>query len=483
MATWTLRTLLGAAGIDAGVSDDTLVEGLGSDSRTVQAGDLFCCVTGANADGHDFAAEAAEAGAAALLVSRELGIALPQARVSSVRVVLGPLADTFFGHPSGEMAVAAVTGTNGKTTVTYLLESIARAAGGSPGVVGTVSRRYGSVTEAPVRNTPEAIDFQRLLCRMRDAGTDVVVVEATSDGLEQGRLRGTTFATAAFTNLTQDHLNTHGSMEAYFAAKASLFDPSYTKHAVINVADEYGSRINERVRGAIDVITFGAPDADIECESADVTPEGSLARIRTPHGVLSVETSLRGRYNVDNCMCAAGMALQLGFGADDIVEGLRAVSTVPGRLEPVDAGQDFLVLVDYAHTPDALEHALRTSRELARGRLIVVFGCGGDRDRAKRPLMGEAATRAADLTFITSDNPRSEDPMAIIGEIEAGAAGGAYRVVADRREAIAEALDGATAGDVVLVAGKGHEQGQTFGSKTLPFDDREVVREIVTCRT
>jgi UDP-N-acetylmuramoyl-L-alanyl-D-glutamate--2,6-diaminopimelate ligase len=476
---WTLTGLFAASGIDADVTGDAAVTGLTADSRLVSAGDLFCAVPGEVVDGHDFADTALSAGASALLVSRPLPVAAPQAVVRAVRPALGPLAAAFFGHPSREMDVAAVTGTNGKTTITYLLESIARAAGRTPGVLGTVSRRFADVVESAPRNTPEAIDLQRILRRMRDAGVDLVALEATSDGLAQGRLLATRFATAGFTNLTQDHLNTHGSMEAYFEAKASLFDRSYTDRAVVNIADPYGRRIADSAD--LEVLTYGTDGADLSVTSLELGARGSRAGVRTPTGDIVIETSLRGRYNVDNCLCAIGMCLHVGIAPEAIAEGIRAVEIVPGRLEPIDSGRGFLVLVDYAHTPDALEQALRASRELASRRLIVVFGCGGDRDRAKRPLMGRAATTIADVAIITSDNPRSEDPVAIIREIEAGATGD-YRVVVDRREAIAAAIAEARDGDVVLVAGKGHEQGQTVGATTLPFDDREVVQESL-CRT
>jgi UDP-N-acetylmuramoyl-L-alanyl-D-glutamate--2,6-diaminopimelate ligase len=362
--------------------------------------------------------------------------------------------------------------------VTYLVESIANAAGRTPGVVGTVSRRYAGTTEAAPRSTPEAIDVQRLLRRMVDAGVELVALEATSDGLAQGRLRGTRFATTAFTNLTQDHLDTHKTMDAYFEAKSLLFDTEYTQRAVINVDDAYGKRLHEHVRRTLDVLTYGS-EADVCGAEVRLDADGSRVRAQTPAGEIEFRTALVGGYNVSNCLCAIGLALHLDIDPGDIAAGIENLRHVPGRLERVDAGQPFLALVDYAHTPDALEQALRACRELAAGRVIAVFGCGGDRDRTKRPLMGEIATALADTTLVTSDNPRSEDPARIIADIEAGAArgGGTYRAVIDRREAIAVALAEAQAGDVVLVAGKGHEQGQQFADRTVPFDDREVVRE------
>jgi UDP-N-acetylmuramoyl-L-alanyl-D-glutamate--2,6-diaminopimelate ligase len=278
-------------------------------------------------------------------------------------------------------------------------------------------------------------------------------------------------------------------MDAYFAAKALLFDAGYTRRAVINVEDRYGRELVARVRGELEVVTYGE-DADVSAEEVVLTPDGSRARLRTPWGDVEISTTLVGRYNVSNCMCALALAMHCGFDLDAAAAGIAALRRVPGRLENVDAGQPFLALVDYAHTPDALEHALRACRELAdrsHGRVLVVFGCGGDRDRAKRPLMGEAATSIADVSFVTSDNPRSEDPQRIVDEVVAGAArgGGPYRAVVDRREAIAQALSEARDGDIVLVAGKGHEQGQQFSDRTVPFDDREVVRELLEslCRS
>jgi UDP-N-acetylmuramoyl-L-alanyl-D-glutamate--2,6-diaminopimelate ligase len=347
-------------------------------------------------------------------------------------------------------------------------------------VIGTVECRVGGDVIPSVRTTPESIDLQRLLARMRDGGGELVAMEVTSHALTQGRVDGTRFAVAAFTNLTQDHLDYHGTMEDYFEAKALLFDPRFTRKAVVNAESEYGRRLAALAASrGLEVTTYGWGDADVGCEEAVIDESGTTAVIRTPAGRAEIRTRLVGRYNVDNLLCAAGMAMSVGLPLDAITRGAGALEKVPGRLEPVDAGQPFTVLVDYAHTPDALAHAARAARELAGGHgLIVVFGCGGDRDRVKRPLMAAAATEIADLTIITSDNPRSEDPMAIIAEIKAGASG-TCRIEPDRRAAIELAIAQAGRGDVVLIAGKGHERGQTFGDRTIPFDDREVTREIL----
>ena len=483
---WTIERLVRTAGIEAELRGDADVSELSYDSRQVAPGDLFCCIPGDVTDGHDHAPASVAAGARALLVERFLDVDVPQARVGSVRGVLGVLADAFFDHPSAAMRVAAVTGTNGKTTTTYLLESIVSASGLVGGVVGNVSRRYAGVVEESTRNTPESIDVQRLFRRMADADVDVVAVEATSDGLAAGRLRGTRFASAGFTNLTQDHLNTHGTMEAYFEAKALLFDPSYTSRAVINIDDAYGRELADRTRSTLEVLTYGE-HGDIAAESVELRADGSRALLRTPNGTVDIVTTLVGRYNISNCMCAIGLAMQCGIPIETAVAGIAALARVPGRLDSVDAGQPFLALVDYAHTPDALEQALRACRELAGdGRVLVVFGCGGDRDRAKRPLMGEIATRLADIAYVTSDNPRTEDPASILAEIEVGAERGSspFHSIIDRKDAIAAALQEARAGDLVLVAGKGHEQGQQFADRTVPFDDIEVTLELlkgVTC--
>jgi UDP-N-acetylmuramoyl-L-alanyl-D-glutamate--2,6-diaminopimelate ligase len=367
-----------------------------------------------------------------------------------------------------------VTGTNGKTTTTYLLEAIFTRAGLVPGVIGTTGVR---LDHAPVpfdRTTPEAPDLQRLLFEMAGAGVEGVAMEVSSHGLDQHRVDGTRYRCAIFTNLSQDHLDYHGTMQSYFEAKARLFTEELSERGVINADSPHGRQLLGRAR--VPVTTYGIEhEADLRAESVRVH-EGGISFVAD--GV-RVESRLRGTYNVSNCLGAMAAARAVGIDDDAIATGIAELDGVPGRLEPVEAGQPFPVLVDYAHTPDSLENVLRATRSLATGTLIVVFGCGGDRDRGKRPLMGEVATSLADLTIVTSDNPRSEDPEAIIAQIEAGAraGGGRYLVEPDRRVAIRLAFEHAGPGDVVVIAGKGHEAGQEFRDRTIPFDDRVVARE------
>jgi UDP-N-acetylmuramoyl-L-alanyl-D-glutamate--2,6-diaminopimelate ligase len=445
-------------------------------SADVRPGALFFCVPGDHVDGHDFAAEAERAGAAAVVAERPLAVACAQVLVPNVRWAMGPMSSAFFGDPSRGFPVVGVTGTNGKTTTTYLLESIFGAAGLVPGVVGTTGVRIAGRAIPFDRTTPEAPDLQRLLARMGEEGVRAAAMEVSSHGLDQRRVDGTRYACAVFTNLSQDHLDYHGTMEAYFEAKARLFTPDLSAEAVVDVDTEEGRRL--AARSTVPTLTFGVRAVDADVVATDVTIEARGIAFRA--GGLSIHSPLRGPYNVSNCLAACTAARRMGVGDDAIAEGIARLAGVPGRLEPVDAGQPFTVLVDYAHTPDSLENVLRATRELAGdGRLIVVFGCGGDRDRGKRPLMGEAATRLADRTIVTSDNPRSEDPLAIVAEIEPGAVrgGGAYTIEPDRRAAIAAAVAEASPGDVVVIAGKGHETGQQFADHTVPFDDREVSRE------
>jgi UDP-N-acetylmuramoyl-L-alanyl-D-glutamate--2,6-diaminopimelate ligase len=419
---------------------------LAYDAREVARGALFFCVPGAVADGHDFAAEAVERGATALVVERPLDVGVPQLVVPDVRAAMPRAAVEFFGDPTARLPVVAITGTNGKTTTAYLLWSILSAAGEQPGLLTNVERRIGDDVREVGLNTPESIDLQRLFAEMLDAGNRVCVMEATSMASVKRRLDGTRFAVLVFTNLTQDHLDFHGTMDEYFEAKRGLF--AQAARAVINVGDDYGARLAAEIP---DAITFSPGDA-----------------------LTGIELKLQGRFNVENALAAAAAARALGVEETAIRQGIEAVERVPGRFDPVDEGQPFTVLVDYAHTPGALESVLESARELARGRLICVFGAGGDRDRDKRPLMGQVVAELADVAVVTSDNPRSEDPAAIAADVVDGLD---LDVELDRRRAIEHALESAREGDVVLIAGKGHEQGQEIAGRKLPFDDREVVRE------
>jgi UDP-N-acetylmuramoyl-L-alanyl-D-glutamate--2,6-diaminopimelate ligase len=419
---------------------------LAYDAREVPPGALFFCIPGDRVDGHEFAPQAVGAGAVALVVERPLQLDVPQIVVPSVRETMPRAAVEFFGDPTAELQVVGITGTNGKTTTAYLLRSILEAAGRRTGFLSNIERRVGGETRPVVLNTPESTDLQRLFREMLAVGDDACVMEATSMASSKGRLEGTRFTVLVFTNLTQDHLDFHGTMENYFVAKWRLFGQA--ERAVINVGDEWGRRLAGEIPGAI------AFDA-----AAD-------------H--LATELKLRGHFNRENAVAAAAAARALGMGEDTIRRGLEAVDVVPGRFELVDEGQPFTVVVDYAHTPDALETVLGAARELARGRLICVFGAGGDRDRDKRPLMGQIVTELADDALVTSDNPRSEDPGAIAADVVDGLD---LEVELDRRRAIERVLDSAEEGDVVVIAGKGHEQGQEIDGRKLPFDDREVARD------
>jgi UDP-N-acetylmuramoyl-L-alanyl-D-glutamate--2,6-diaminopimelate ligase len=441
------REVVGHATVD--------VADLAYDTRATTPGTLFFCVRGERVDGHTLAAEAVARGAVALVVERPLPLPLPQLVVDDSRAAMAPAADEFFGRPTERLEVAGVTGTNGKTTTAFLLHSILAAAGRRPGLLGTIETRIGGERRPAVRTTAEAIDLQRSFRAMLDAGDRSCAMEATSHGSELRRLDRTRFAVLVFTNLSREHLDFHRTMERYYAAKRRLFDGV---PAVVNVGDAWGRRLAEELGG--DALTYGF------AEDADVGPDA----------LRGVELRLRGRFNVENALAALAAARVLGVGERDIARGIESLDGVPGRFETVDAGQPFTVVVDYAHKPDALENVLRTARGLAGGRLICVFGCGGDRDRAKRPVMGRIASELADVAILTSDNPRSEDPAAIIREVLAGVAG-EVQVEPDRRRAIAAAVELARDDDLIVIAGKGHEQGQEVAGEVLPFDDREVVRE------
>jgi UDP-N-acetylmuramoyl-L-alanyl-D-glutamate--2,6-diaminopimelate ligase len=462
------------------------------DSREVGSGALFCCIPGARSDGHDYAPAAVAGGAVALLVERMLPVEVAQARVDSVRRALGPLCSHFHGSPSRALRVLGVTGTNGKTSTTYLLEAIARANGDRVGVIGTVEARIDGAVVPVQHTTPEATDLQALFARMREHEVEVVAMEVSSHALDQHRVDGTRFAAVAFTNLTHEHLDYHPNVDAYFEAKASLFDPRFSARAAINIDDPYGVALAERARDrGLQVCTYSVddPTADVYARDVLLRRDETLFDLvdarHDHHGV--VRSPLVGGFNVANILAAAATAIVAGsFSFEAILAGLGAPVRVPGRFERVGPARDFAVLVDYAHTPDALASVLGAARALVDGgKLVVVFGCGGDRDRSKRPLMGEVATRLADVAVLTSDNPRSEDPDAIARDVLGGipTERAAPVVELDRRAAIRGALRAAGAGDVVVIAGKGHETGQTAGGVTLPFDDRVVAAEELAGRS
>ena len=453
-----LITALGPLEVRGGAPTD--ITDLAYDTREVVPGALFFCVPGERIDRHDLAGEAVEQGAAALVVERPLDLDVPQLLVPSARAAMPVAADEFFERPTEELLLAGVTGTNGKTTTAYLLHSILDTAGMRPGLIGTIESRVGGESRPAVRTTPEAIDLHRTFRAMLEAGDRSCAMEATSHGSTLGRLERVRFKALAFTNLTQDHLDFHSTMDEYYEAKRRLF----TEHepapaAAVNVGDGWGRRLATELRrlDRAPLLTYGlVDDADLR-----VTPPASR---------------LRGRFNQENALAAVALARLVGVPEEAIERGLSRAPSVPGRFELVDEGQPFTVIVDYAHTPDSLANVLRTARELATGRLICVFGCGGDRDRGKRPEMGRIAGELADLPIVTSDNPRSEDPLAIIDQILVGMEG-EPDVEPDRRAAIAKAIESAEEGDVVVIAGKGHEQGQEFADRKIPFDDREVARE------
>jgi UDP-N-acetylmuramoyl-L-alanyl-D-glutamate--2,6-diaminopimelate ligase len=466
-----LREVLDGAGVAAEVAGDAgvVVASVVQDSTAVAPGALFCCIAGSHVDGHAFARQAVEAGAAAVLAEHAVDVpdGATVVTVPSVREAIGPIASSFHGHPSRRLTLVGVTGTNGKTTTTHLLRSVFQANGQEAAVIGTLTSSAGSPP-----TTPDAPVLQARLAELVAAGTTAVAMEVSSHGLAMHRVDGTRFAAAAFTNLSQDHLDLHGTMEAYFAAKARLFTPAFTDLAVVGVDDPRGRLLVDAA--TVRTVPWSMADAgDLE-----LTPEGSTFTWRGA----TVHVPLAGRVNVLNALCAATVAGELGIEPAVVAAGLAAAPGVRGRFEAVRGDQPFAVVVDYAHTPDGLENVLSSARELVGGgrKVIAVFGAGGDRDPAKRPRMGEVVSRLADLAVVTSDNPRSEDPGAIVDQIVAGMDGPAERVVEpDRRAAIGRAFDAAGPGDLVVLAGKGHETTQTIGDRELPFDDVVVARELL----
>ncbi len=465
---------------------------LAYDSRKVGSGTLFFCVPGEKVDGHGFGGAAVAAGAVGLVVERELPeLEVAQVVVPDARAAMAPLAARFFAEPTDELKVAGVTGTNGKTTTAFLLREILESAGVRCGLLGTVKQVVGGAEEEVERTTPEAIDLQRTFRRMLDGGDAACAMEVSSHALALHRADAIHFDIALFTNLTQDHLDFHEDMEDYFRSKRLLFEME-PRTAIVNVDDPYGRRLAEE----FECVTFSAGGAEAALRASEVRlgaagteftvsqgamglKTGSEPSMGPVGGALRVRTRLVGEFNVANALGALAAAVAMGVDLEAAAAGLTEAAPPPGRLEPIDEGQPFSVLVDYAHTPDSLENVLRAAREMTGGRVISVFGAGGDRDRGKRPLMGRAGVANSDLAVITSDNPRSEFPDAIVAEVAAGAKeGGGVELEVDRREAIAIALGEARPGDVVVIAGKGHEQGQEFeDGRKVPFDDRDVARE------
>ena len=490
-----LGELLRASGMAAELRGEPSVEirDLAYDSRRVGPGTLFFCFAGERTDGHDFAAAAVEAGASALVVERPLELEVPQAHVEDARAAMAPIAAAFNGDPTSELGVVGITGTNGKTTTAFLVRHLLESAGRRCGLLGTVQRIVGGHVEEVERTTPEAIDLQRTFDRMLESGDEFCAMEVSSHALVLHRADAIQFAVKVFTNLSQDHLDFHADMEDYFEAKRLLFSGEGGSPiieleggvSVINIDDSYGRRLAEGLDcgSGAECVSYSAAGGQADLSARDVSFDASGSRFActTPDGEIEVRIPLPGDFNVANALAALCVARALGLDLSAGAAALASAEQVPGRFESIDEGQPFAVVVDYAHTPDSLENVLGAARRITGGRLISVFGCGGDRDRDKRPLMGRAGAELSDMAVVTSDNPRSEEPVAIIEQIEAGIGEDAPAEVVveqDRRAAIALALERAGEGDTVVIAGKGHEQGQEFEhGRKVPFDDRDVARE------
>ncbi len=462
----------------ASVSAEAEVTGLVCDSRKVKKGDLYFCLPGLRVDGHNFAKAAADAGAAALVVERKLPVDLPQVLVEDARGAMSYMAQCFYGYPAREMHGVGITGTKGKTTTSFLVRAIARHAGHKVGLMGTVCTYIGEEEEPASLTTPDPIDVQSLLRRMKDAGCDFYVMEVSAHALDLRKLVGMKFDQGIFTNFSQDHLDYFGTMETYRRAKEKFFDPFYIGHAVVNADDEAG----KYMLGRVPATTYGvSAPADAYANEIEILESGVSYRLHWKDVVLPLHLHISGIFNVYNSMAAAVACLEMGISPEDVKAGLESVTVVPGRIEPLPTHTPYRVILDYAHSPASLESILKTIRQFTRGRLICVFGCGGGRDKEKRPIMGEISGRLADFSVLTSDNPRLEDPMDILRAIEEGIkrTTGPYVVIENRREAIRYAMQMGQPGDVIVLAGKGHETYQDIGGQKHPFDEKVVVREIL----
>jgi UDP-N-acetylmuramoyl-L-alanyl-D-glutamate--2,6-diaminopimelate ligase len=460
------------------------ITGVTHDSRRCSPGSLFVAIRGLVTDGARFVDAARKKGAVAVCAEEPPRGEGAWVSVANAREALATLSAAFFRDPALSLDLVGVTGTNGKTTTAYLVDSALRAAGETVGLLGTVEYRVGHRIVEAVRTTPESSDLQALLREMADAGCRRAVLEVSSHSLALKRVHGLSFRVAVFTNLTRDHLDYHGDMDAYFAAKRVLFERLLREdgHAVVNRDDDRAAELVRASRGTVWTYSLADPRADLLAEDVRLSLDGSRFRAKTPSGVLEIETALVGAFNVQNVLAAVGAGLALGLPPDAVQRGVASLKGVPGRMERVSAGQDFTVLVDYAHTDDALKNLLETVRGLRPRRVVTVFGCGGDRDRPKRPLMGAVAARLSDVVVLTSDNPRSEPPEAILEEIRRGipaARAADTLVIPDRRDAIARALEMGREGVVVVIAGKGHEPYQVLRDRTVPFDDRQVARDVL----
>jgi UDP-N-acetylmuramoyl-L-alanyl-D-glutamate--2,6-diaminopimelate ligase len=477
--------LQGVPTLGTGADASTEITSLAYDSRRVERGTLFFAIQGEKADGHDFIGAALTNGAAAIVSERPAPAELTSrwVQVPKIRRALSAAAREFFGRPDSRLLLIGITGTNGKTTTAFLMESILRAAGMPTGLFGTIEHRLGGRTVSAVNTTPESLDLLSYFAELVSAGGQAAVLEASSHALAQERLWGFKFSVAVFTNLTRDHLDYHKDFDNYFAAKRRLFEglgAPPPELAVINVDDPWGVKLLEVANPRR--ITYGMnSDADVKPKQVTQDLTGLHGALTTPAGKLEIDSALVGKANLANILAATATALGLGIDIAKIQAGIAELAAVPGRFERIDEGQPFLVVVDYAHTDDALRNVLKTARALTQERLIVVFGCGGDRDRTKRPLMGEAAGLLADIVVLTSDNPRSEDPILIINDALVGLqkTGTPYTAEVDREAAIHKALKTAREGDVVVLAGKGHETYQILKDRTIPFDDRAVARRLL----